>query len=264
MERDFGYLIVDDEKSTRLIIETLMGDFENYHCLGNFQDPVNAVKFLKHHHCDLLFLDVEMPEMDGFALLDELEDPPMTIMVTGFATTYSEKAHIYYDRGIIDFVSKAMPDYRFKQAIQRFETQFANKLLINQYKDMTKQESMDSILLRDELFERSILKKDIAYISVEKNTLTLHTTSLEEIKMRGSLIDFVEQHFEPDSYVQISRMHVVIKMNIHSFNFSSISMGKDKNGESIILPISVRRRRETMKALSLKKLDTDEEMVYPI
>ena len=110
-------VVVDDENLARQRIRRLMTDFPDMQIVDECGDGESAVKSVRKNRPDLLFLDVRMPGMDGFAVLDSLE--PELIPVTIFVTAYDQYALKAFEAQAIDFLLKPFDRERFGKAVER-------------------------------------------------------------------------------------------------------------------------------------------------
>ena len=104
METKFTYISVDDEKATHLILDHFLKSCPDLLFKGHFSDPLVALHYLNENQIDLLFLDVDMPYLNGFELLDQMQNRPLTIMITAHAQKYALNGYQYIDKGVIDFI----------------------------------------------------------------------------------------------------------------------------------------------------------------
>lgn len=116
-------LIVDDDDLSRLIMESFIGQTDFLHLSGSFSNPVEAAQALRNGSYDLMFLDVEMPEMTGFDLLNNLEDPPLIILVSG----KDEYALEAFEYEVTDYLLKPVNYARFLKAATKARRQLQEK-----------------------------------------------------------------------------------------------------------------------------------------
>ena len=249
MSRTYWYIAVDDEMSSHAALEFMMKQYSNYHCKKTFRTPELAIDYLKNNQCDLMFLDIEMPDIDGFKLLKSVQNPPPTIFITGHPGEYGEKAHEYYDMGIIDFVSKSLDNTRFRKSLDRFEKLSTDKMRLEAI--MRKKHSYDGLQIKELNTGENLYSSEITYLTIQKNDLYLNTAAGETHRIRIPLHLFIKTYFSESDYVQVSRKVVVLLNHIVQYNSFTISMGKGKNGNDIIIPIANRRRREIEEKLSI-------------
>ena len=108
-------LVVDDDSLSRNILEDLINDTTSLNLAASCQDPIQAFNFLKEQQVDLLFLDIEMPKMDGMEMLRNLNPLPQVILVT----SHTEYAVESYEYDVTDFIKKPITPARFLKAIDK-------------------------------------------------------------------------------------------------------------------------------------------------
>jgi two-component system, LytTR family, response regulator len=114
-------LIVDDEPAARAAIHTLLADDADVRVVGECADGRAALQAIRDDPPDLLFLDVQMPEMDGFALLRALEPTELPVIV--FVTAYDQYALHAFDVHALDYLLKPFDDQRFRDSLTRAKQQ---------------------------------------------------------------------------------------------------------------------------------------------
>jgi len=118
-------LIVDDEPLARQRVRLLLSEEADVEILGESEDGIEAVAQIEASKPDLLFLDVQMPEMDGFELLRRVPQDLLPVVI--FTTAYDEHALQAFDAHALDYLLKPFKPGRFKQAVQRARELIANK-----------------------------------------------------------------------------------------------------------------------------------------
>ena len=118
-------LIVDDEPLARQRVRLLLSEEADVEILGESEDGIEAVAKIEASKPDLLFLDVQMPEMDGFELLRRVPQDLLPVVI--FTTAYDEHALQAFDAHALDYLLKPFKPERFKQAVQRARELIANK-----------------------------------------------------------------------------------------------------------------------------------------
>jgi two-component system, LytTR family, response regulator len=114
-------LIVDDEPAARAAIRTLLAGEPEIEVVGECADGASALEAIGRDDPDLLFLDVQMPEMDGFTLLQRLAPGDLPVVV--FVTAYDQYALRAFDVHAVDYLLKPFDDERFHQALARAKQQ---------------------------------------------------------------------------------------------------------------------------------------------
>lgn len=108
-------LIVDDEPPAVKIIENYLSKLNNVELVGTASNAIEAIEFLKNNAIDILFLDVNMPEVSGINLLKIIKSPPAVILTTA----YSEYALESYEHNVTDYLLKPIRFERFITAVEK-------------------------------------------------------------------------------------------------------------------------------------------------
>ena len=119
-------IIVDDEYLAIKVLENYASSLDYLDIVATFKDAREAVKFLKSHEVDALFLDIQMPYLDGFAVLNQLKSPPMIIFTTA-RHDYTVKA---FEVDAVDYLVKPVSFERFSKSVKKAVD--AKKLLKNE------------------------------------------------------------------------------------------------------------------------------------
>jgi len=112
-------IIVDDEKPARDELAYLLKGFPEINVIGQGKNGVEAVNLIKEHSPDLVFLDVQMPGLDGFGVLKKLVERKMRVPHVVFATAFDHYAVQAFDVNAVDYVLKPFDKSRISKAIQR-------------------------------------------------------------------------------------------------------------------------------------------------
>lgn len=112
-------IIVDDEKPARDELAFLLKGFQEVNVIGQGKNGVEALALIKEHSPDLVFLDVQMPGLDGFGVLKKLVEKKMKMPHVVFATAFDQYAVQAFDVNAIDYVLKPFDKSRVGKAIQR-------------------------------------------------------------------------------------------------------------------------------------------------
>ncbi len=118
-------LIVDDEPLGRERIRTLLSDDPEIEVVGECSDGQQAITAIEQSHPDLVYLDVQMPEMDGFAVLGAIAGERMPAVI--FVTAYDRYAVQAFEVHALDYLLKSFDRDRFQAALQRARTKFGSR-----------------------------------------------------------------------------------------------------------------------------------------
>src|SRR5687768_16303176 len=109
-------ILIDDEPLARLVVREYLQDFSQIKIIQECNDGFEGVKAIMQHQPDLIFLDIQMPKINGFEMLELVEQPPAVI----FTTAFDEYAIKAFEAHAIDYLLKPFSKERFDKAIQKW------------------------------------------------------------------------------------------------------------------------------------------------
>jgi two-component system LytT family response regulator len=116
-------LIVDDEPPARERLKRLLANIEDVALIGEAEDGVQAVEMIERERPDLVLLDIQMPGLDGFGVIEALANPPPIV----FVTAYDEYAIRAFDVNALDYLLKPFSRERLEKAIRRAQASLAKE-----------------------------------------------------------------------------------------------------------------------------------------
>ena len=190
-------LIVDDEPLARNNLAILLRRDADIEVIGECGTGADAVEQIRHHKPDLVFLDVQMPECDGFDVLELLggDAPPVII----FVTAYDEYALRAFEAGALDYLLKPFEDSRFNLALGRAKEKLA------QGKSLTRTLELLAIKSTGLIFFVKI--REIDWIEAADYYACLHLAGKTHL-LRRSIAD-LEQELDPKRFCRIHRSTIV-------------------------------------------------------
>lgn len=214
---DLKCLIVDDVELGRSKVRRYLADIEGVSIAGEAASGPDAVTAIRELQPDVVFLDVEMPEMDGFDVLAELEGERLPAVV--FVTAYEHYAVRAFDVHAIDYLLKPVERERLVQAVARVRAQLAEReqadegdevdarlrALIGELRP-TGQHAV-RLLIKDVGRTRVVAVKDIDYVEAAGNYVALHCGKETHI-MRETMTE-LERRLDPQRFVRIHRSAIV-------------------------------------------------------
>jgi two-component system LytT family response regulator len=108
-------LLIDDEPLSREIIKTYLQKFDDIKVVGECNDGFEGVKAIQQYIPDLIFLDIQMPKINGFEMLELIDQPPAVI----FTTAFDEFAIRAFETNAVDYLLKPFSEERFMKAIEK-------------------------------------------------------------------------------------------------------------------------------------------------
>ena len=247
-------LIVDDEKLAREELQFLLKQVGDVEVLAQGSNGVEAVSLIREHNPDLVFLDVQMPGLDGFGVIKKLVDKKQPMPQIVFATAYDQYAVKAFEVNAIDYLLKPFDRKRVQQSVQKARMKLnsapsSTDKLESLVKMLESQRPQNSkILLR--AAGRLILvdQKDVCYASIEEGTITVVTSSMEGHSNCRTLEELMET-LDPNHFWRAHRSHVVninrIKEVVPWFKSSyQLRMDDRKQSEIPVSRAQTRRLRE--------------------
>ncbi|MCB1581701.1 MAG: response regulator transcription factor [Xanthomonadales bacterium] len=185
-------IIVDDEPKAIALLKKYLEHFNDFNAVATFRNGLKAFEYLNEHHVDLIFLDINMPHIDGLSLAKLIDNQTNVI----FTTAYSEFAVESYEVKATDYLLKPISLERFTRSISKFIEQ-KNKPL---------QKSNDIVLIKSGATTHRINVNDIHFIKKEGNYSLYHLKD-KTIMARESVAETLAKL--PDKFIQIHRSYLV-------------------------------------------------------
>ena len=206
-------IIVDDEPLARERIRQLLAGETDIAIVAECPDGFEALRVMAEGRVDAMFLDVQMPQMDGFALLDALrpESTPAVVFVTAF-DAFAVKA---FEVHAIDYVLKPIDRERFAQAVERLRSDLArggrdtmDRKILHLIRDLrSERRFQDRLVISHGGRFRFLEVADIDYFTTEGNYVKVHVKG-EAHHLRSSMAS-LEERLNPSSFVRIHRSTLV-------------------------------------------------------
>jgi two-component system LytT family response regulator len=117
-------IIIDDEPLARLIVREYLQSYTDIDIVQECSDGFEGIKAIQQHHPDLIFLDIQMPKINGFEMLELVEEPPAVI----FTTAFDEYAIRAFENHAVDYLLKPFNKERFDKALRKWLDHHANRV----------------------------------------------------------------------------------------------------------------------------------------
>lgn len=202
-------LIIDDEELARDLVENYVLRLPHLHVVGKCANPIEAMQVLQSEKVDLLFLDIQMPELTGIEFLKTMQQRPLVI----FTTAYKEHALEGYELDIVDYLLKPFRFERFLQAVNRaaklLKRQNSTPVSINSLpeRQAKEQQKKNYILVKSDFKVFRILHEDILYIESMKEYVAFHTKNGRTMSL-GSLKK-LQTELPTEQFIRIHKSYMV-------------------------------------------------------
>ena len=254
-------LIVDDERPAREELAFLLKAFSEIAIIGQGKNGIEAVNLIKEHGPDLVFLDVQMPGLDGFGVIKKLAEKKIKMPQIIFATAFDEYAVQAFEVNAVDYVLKPFDKGRVAKAVQRAkkmleaQTSPVERLetLVEQLGTPKPEESSKHVKLLLKAQQRMFLvdADEMVYASIQDGTITIFTKDSEGVSNYRT-IEELQSQLDAAHFWRAHRSYLVnidhIKEVVPWFKSSFMLKMSDKRVSEI--PVSraqTRRLRELIK-----------------
>ncbi|HHG84273.1 MAG TPA: response regulator transcription factor [Bacteroidetes bacterium] len=234
MLEEIRTIIVEDDPMTRKIIADFVNRTDSLKLTAQFSNAVEAANWLQKSHTDLLLLDIEMPDMNGFELLKVMETAPSVIVLSG-KDRYAVHA---FDMAVDDFIVKPVRYPRFLQAVQRIQH---SRAAVTQLAEKPKPSRLFVKVGSEYLgvpFESIFLvesQDDYVKIHTESRRYTIYST------LKGILAKL-----PPAEFIRIHRSYIVRLPEIEGIEENTVKVRQH------VLPVGGTFRANLLKALALE------------
>ncbi len=217
-------LIVEDEELARDLLEKFIGKLPHLEIVGKCENPLLAMEVLQREKVDILFLDIQMPELTGVEFLKILSDKPEVI----FTTAYPSYALEGYQLDITDYLLKPFSFERFAQAVQKASDLIRLKTNAAQRIPTADPTSTPPYLLVNS--EHKVIKikhSDIRYIEAMREYVAYHTHSQGRILSLMSLKK-LEANLPDPPFVRIHKSYIINVDAVGALEGNMVHIGKDR------------------------------------
>jgi two-component system response regulator LytT len=212
-------LVVDDEPLALDILESYIKKVPDLELVGKCSNALEASEFLKNHKVDLMFLDIQMPEITGLEFMRSLSNPPLVV----FSTAYSEFAVEGFELNALDYLLKPVAFDRFNKTIER----------VREYMSLKKSDEVEAPdLENDHIFIKSNQKQvklsydQIFYVEAFADYVKLYTAEKRYITLQT--MKNMELKLPKEKFIRVHRSFIVGLKYITSFNSSEVEIGAVK------------------------------------
>lgn len=231
MQSKIKCLIVDDEEAGHHVLVNYIGYVDRLELSGHCYNVLEAINFLHKHPVDLIFLDINMPELTGFDFIKTLTNPPAIILTTAYSTHALES----YNFGVVDYLLKPIEFSRFLKAIDRFFS-LKSPMQTEAEKPLLQSEASITVKVDSEMIDVPLA--EIIYTQSLGNYVKLVTT--QKKYLCSITTTDIEKRLPHNRFMRIHKSHIISLERIEKFLFTSVMM----NGVELPVGITYRRKLE--------------------
>jgi two-component system, LytTR family, response regulator len=201
-------IIIDDEPLARSIVKEYLQAHTDIEVLQECNDGFEGVKAITQHKPDLIFLDIQMPKINGFEMLELIEQPPSVI----FTTAFDEYAMKAFEAHAVDYLLKPFSKERFDKALQKWQTQHqkpetktAQATILTE--EIRQPEERSRIVVKESGNIRIIPVHEIQYLEAYDDYVKIYTQ--KEMFLKKKTMGFYEQSLNADQFVRVHRSYII-------------------------------------------------------
>lgn len=198
-------ILIDDEALARDVVKHYLKSYPDIEIVAECSDGFEGLKAITQHQPDLLFLDIQMPKISGFEMLELVEKHPAVI----FTTAFDEYAIKAFEVNAVDYLLKPIEKLRFDQAMQKLPSKLA--------KNESSSELLETAALSPSQNNRIVVKNagvikiipvsDLHYLEADDDYVKLSTG--EGNFHKNKTMSFFEQTLDPEQFIRIHRSYII-------------------------------------------------------
>ncbi|MNL22130.1 Transcriptional regulatory protein YehT [compost metagenome] len=199
-------ILIDDEPLARDVVKHYLSNFPDVEVVAECSDGFEGIKAIAQHQPDFIFLDIQMPKISGFEMLELVEKHPAVI----FTTAFDEFAIKAFEVNAVDYLLKPIEQSRFEQAMQKLPARLNNTEVVTQ-------ELLEVASLSPAQNNRVVVKKngvikiiavaDIHYLEADDDYVKLSTA--EGIYHKNKTMSFFERTLDQEQFIRIHRSYII-------------------------------------------------------
>ncbi|NJB83739.1 LytR/AlgR family response regulator transcription factor [Wenyingzhuangia aestuarii] len=211
----FKCIIIDDEELARMLLKTYVDKLDFLELVASYDNPLEAMATLKNNSIDVVFLDIQMPDLKGTDFAKMI--PPTTKVI--FTTAYSEYALKGFELNALDYLLKPITFERFLNAVNKLQTLAISNPIAEQ-----------SITVKSGYDLHKLKLNDIIYIESDSEYVIFHTNTQKV--MSNQTLKALEKTLDANLFLRVHRSYIVNKTKVTSLKSRELLLG------TINIPVS--------------------------
>lgn len=219
MKQEIKTMLIDDEPLARESLKIFLSEYEGFHVVCECSNGLQAIQAINQEKPDLIFLDVQMPEVNGFEVLNEIETTMHPVLI--FATAYEKYALQAFEANAIDYLLKPFDRSRFREAIHKAVRYIngSNSEWLGQVRELLR--TYNKLKSAEGQFKRRILvKENKKYFLVDLDGVYFFEASGDYVVIHNhksthlinDSMNNLESKLDPGQFVRIHRSTII---NLH-------------------------------------------------
>ncbi len=235
-------VVVEDEPLARNLLEQYILKVSHLQLIKSFANPLAALEFLRNNSVDILFSDIQMPEITGISLLKILPKKPLVILTTA----YSEYAIEGYELDVLDYLLKPITLERFLKSVEKATQRLSAAPPQHALETAPPiDQTQASIFVKDGTKLVKIRLNEILYIEGLKDYVTIHTKEKKVVTLQT--LKSLEAQLTPHHFIRVHHSFLVSFDAIDTIEKEKIQIGK------VWIPISDTYRKSVKEFIERKQ-----------
>jgi two-component system, LytTR family, response regulator len=196
-------IIIDDEPLARMVVKEYLQAYPHITVVQECGDGFEGIKAIQEHTPDLIFLDIQMPKINGFEMLELIDEPPMVI----FTTAFEEYAIKAFDAHAADYLLKPFSKERFDKAIQKLA--FQQKNVVKEIVETALQAPLQSnrIVVKDNGKIKIIPIAQLQYLEAADDYVKIYIA--EGCFLKKQTMQYFEDSLPTTEFIRIHRSYII-------------------------------------------------------
>ncbi|MDB4919928.1 LytTR family transcriptional regulator DNA-binding domain-containing protein [Mucilaginibacter sp.] len=202
-------LVIDDEPLARMIVLEYLQAFPQIEVMQECNDGFEGLKAIQQYQPDLIFLDVQMPKINGFEMLELVEQQPAVI----FTTAFDEYAIKAFEAHAVDYLLKPFNKDRFNKAIEKYLAQAPEAPTAKKHTEELLETASHSPAQHERIVVKTGTKvkiipvQDVQYLAADDDYVSVYTA--EGSFLKNKTMNFFEQMLDPRQFVRVHRSYII-------------------------------------------------------
>nr|WP_068888306.1 LytTR family DNA-binding domain-containing protein [Pedobacter panaciterrae] len=206
-------ILIDDESPALKLLEDNVRQIPYLNVIASIRSPMQVFDLIKEHQIDLMFLDIQMPGINGLELLRSLKQPPMVIMVTA----YQEHALDGFNLDVVDYLVKPVPFSRFLKAVEKARELYQ----MRKVKPKQVQPENDHVFVNANYSLVKVRMQDITFIEGLKDYVRINIEDGKQVITRMGLKG-VEEKLSSGRFMRIHKSYIIALEKIESIQKTQV------------------------------------------
>lgn len=226
-------IIIDDEPLARSVVKEYLAAYGDMEVVQECGDGFEGVKAITTMQPDLIFLDIQMPKINGFEMLELIDSPPDVI----FTTAFDEYAMQAFEASAVDYLLKPFSQDRFDKAIQKWKSQGTKNEMIKPLEESVKQpEESNRVVVKVGSAIKILPVHEIHYIEAYDDYVKIHTK--DGVHLKKKTMNYFEKALDANHFVRVHRSYLIALSQLTKIELKEKDSHVAKMKDGVVIPMS--------------------------